>query len=174
MYTSSSLERVSGKVMRRVRTYSRRGICIGSKLVPLRYSDKDWSGITAGPGVTALVSVNPAMKGKTPRTTDSYLRGATLPSTVGDARTLSVRPTAKRDWLIVMGAVTPNGVTPVELEWVPGDLVYAEHDTETEENYDAATGEYYEIPYRRAIECADDCTEEESLVIHGGYFKAKA
>lgn len=173
MYTSSSIENVSGKVMRRVRTFSRRGVCIGSKLIPLRYHDKDWSGIPAGPGVTALVSVN---RGKRDARgmIDSYLRGATLPPVVGDAITKPVRPTAKRDWLIAMGAITPDGsLTERELEWVPGDRVYAEHDRETEEEWDAVSESTYIVPLRREVECADDCTEDESLVIEGGYFKVK-
>lgn len=174
MYTSSSIENVSGKVMRRVRTFSRRGVCIGSKLIPLRYHDKDWSGIPAGPGVTALVSVNrgrPNPRGMI----DLYLRGATLPPVIGDAITKPVRPTAKRDWLIAVWVVTPNG-SPMEreLEWVPGDRVYAEHDRETERLFDSdeETG-WYEVSMRRPVECADDCTEDESLVIEGGYFKVK-
>lgn len=169
-YTSSSLERIDNRVWRRVRTYHK-GRCVRSQLRPL-HGNKDWTGIPSGPGVTATVSVN---RGKpNPRgAIDSYLRGADVPATVGDVRTVSIRPTAKRDWLVAMGFVKPNGaMTERTMEWVPGDAVYAEHDTETETLYDAF-GNSCELPLRRPVECADDCTEDESLVILGGYFKAK-
>lgn len=170
MYTSSRLQMTNGRVMRHVRFYNRRGICTSSKMVPLRYSDKDWSTIPLKDQSSVAVSVNrgkPNARGMI----ESYLRGADIPATVGDIQVTTIRATAKRDWLIAMGFVTPNGTMERELEWVPGDRVYAEHDTETEEEYCSEDATWYDVPMRRKVECAEDCTEDESLVIMGGYFK---
>lgn len=109
MYTSSRLQRMAdGRVMRHVRFYNRRGICTSSKMVPLRYPDKDWSGIPLKESTPASVSVNrgkPNARGAI----ESYLRGADIPATVGDIQVTTIRTTAKRDWLIAMGFITPNG-----------------------------------------------------------------
>lgn len=146
-YTAVTLERVQGRVMKRVRFYNRHGVCTRSKLVPYSYDSKDWTKIPTSRRFRAYGEKCTVARGAV---VDAFLARAPLPQ---DNTAIYVNHVAKRDWLISQGYL--NGPSIHRLEWIPGDEVIA---------VDDETGD------ERVIECPSDAADNQSIAIRGGYF----
>lgn len=159
-------ERRGNKVTRLLKRYNR-GAVTGTKVIPFD-RNKDWSRV---PGERYVwVPVNDKPVDVTP---EQYLEGCTrawhdqpcncdlpvAPRFTKDTKRTKVQQTAKRDWLIAAGYVRLSVDLTVELEWVPGDCVWAD-------KMDADEG--------REVTCYEDIDEDtEDCAITGGHFKVK-
>lgn len=153
-YTAVTLERVNGKIMKRVRFYNRHGVCTRSKLVPYSTECKDWTKIPTSRRFRVYGDKCNVARGAV---VEAFLTRSPLPQ---DNTPVYVNHTAKRDWLIRGGFIRdePGRV----LTWIPGDGVAAISDIIDEETRTYPT---------RFIECPDDATEDESICITGGRFE---
>lgn len=153
-------ERRGAKVTRLLKRYNR-GAVTGSKVIP--FERRDWTHV---PGARYTMVPDHMDQGLQARqyTASDYANGVPLPTTprvTRETKRVRVQQTAKRDWLIEMGAICTTGdcMAPRQLEWVPGDEVYADSIHED-------TG--------REVECYEDIDEDnEDCAIVGGHFKVK-
>lgn len=153
--------RKGDKVTRLLKRYSARGAVTGAKTIP--YDRRDWSRVP-GERYTMVPDHGEASDKAMQYTASDYANGVPLPTTprvTRETKRARVQQTAKRDWLIEVGAICTTGdcMAPRQLEWVPGDEVYAD-------SIHADTG--------REVECYEDIDEDnEDCAIVGGHFKVK-
>lgn len=136
-----------------------------SRLVPIITpgESKDWTGIPSGKATQAITTGNRTYN--TAADKEAWLAGGTVKRDGGLA-TISVKPTAKRDWLIASGYITPGKeLTPVKLDWCGGyDRI------EFREGTDSTTHGWFDATHHNQPLSWESCLDGDTMVFGGDFY----
>lgn len=154
----ATYERKGNRLTRVLKRYTR-GAVTGAKTIPFD-RNRDWTGVSTG-HYTA-VPMKDAPNGNPFYTKEEWLDGVPVPEepkVTRETKRRRVYFTAKRDWLVEMGAIGCRlNSWDQELTWNPGDIVVAVPMDPNNE-------------FNRMVDCYDDIDEDtEDFAIYGGNF----